>query len=162
MAATPNDQARVEQPAESSRNSRVPSMRELASKSLLEGIRSGIENLRAFTFACGGHVSCSHKAVYIGPFDIRFGTSGSGVTLSVPMHDSTSTQFGHLLSACQPATFGRGEETVLDPEYRKAGKLERTEFATTFCPYEAGIIDEIAQLMLPTNAQNKRKQGIKV
>ena len=61
-----------------------------------------------------------------------------------------------LLKHCQPATFGRGRGDVLDEPYRKAAKLDTTEFATTFCPYMAGIIDVVAQLLLPKVADDVR------
>ncbi|KAF8996746.1 hypothetical protein BDQ17DRAFT_1181614, partial [Cyathus striatus] len=37
-----------------------------------------------------------------------------------------------LFNACSPATFGRGGEDVLDPSYRKALKLDKSDFATNF------------------------------
>jgi hypothetical protein len=37
-----------------------------------------------------------------------------------------------LATACQPATFGRNNEDVLDESYRKAGKLDIPQFATSF------------------------------
>jgi hypothetical protein len=38
----------------------------------------------------------------------------------------------HLSDACQPATFGVNKEDVLDESYRKAGKMDVTDFATNF------------------------------
>ena len=37
-----------------------------------------------------------------------------------------------LLAKCEPATFGRDDQDVLDPEYRKAVKLDGDQFATNF------------------------------
>lgn len=54
-----------------------------------------------------------------------------------------------LVKDCQPATFGFGGEDVLDEEIRKAGKLEATEFSTSFSPYDYGIVDAVAQALLP-------------
>ncbi|KAF2431700.1 hypothetical protein EJ08DRAFT_696180 [Tothia fuscella] len=50
-----------------------------------------------------------------------------------------------LVSACQPATFGLNGKDVYDETYRKAIKLEVEQSSTDFCPYAAGIIDEISQ-----------------
>jgi hypothetical protein len=44
-----------------------------------------------------------------------------------------------LANACQPATFGRNTEDVLDESYRKAGKLDVTQFATSFDLQSTGI-----------------------
>ncbi|TFL04312.1 hypothetical protein BDV98DRAFT_312908 [Pterulicium gracile] len=42
----------------------------------------------------------------------------------------SSAEVADLVDACQPATFGRNDEDVLDESYRKAGKLEPSSFAT--------------------------------
>jgi hypothetical protein len=49
----------------------------------------------------------------------------------------------------EPATFSRGGEDVHDEIYRKALKLDPSRFSTNFCPYEKGIVDMIARLLLP-------------
>ena len=58
-----------------------------------------------------------------------------------------------LLKACAPATFGRKGEEVLDESYRKAVKLDNNQFCTSFNPHEVGIIDAIAQSILPAIAK---------
>lgn len=63
--------------------------------------------------------------------------------------------FSQLLEECEPASFGYKGEDVLDETYRKATKLDRSAFSVDFCPYELGIIDKIAQILLP-NAHTDR------
>ena len=58
-----------------------------------------------------------------------------------------------LLKACAPATFGKKGEEVLDESYRKAVKLDSDQFCTNFNPHEVGIVDAIAQSMLPAIAK---------
>ena len=58
-----------------------------------------------------------------------------------------------LLKACAPATFGKKGEEVLDESYRKAVKLDSDQFCTSFNPHEVGIVDAIAQGMLPAVAK---------
>jgi hypothetical protein len=70
--------------------------------------------------------------------------------------------FEHLLKACQPASFGRAGEAVFDEKYRKAGKLDRSQFATNFCPYEAGMVDVVTQLLVPQYSHDKHRRSIKV
>ena len=41
-------------------------------------------------------------------------------------------QLEHLAEACDPATFGVGGEDVYDETYRKAGKLDKNDFAIGF------------------------------
>ena len=58
-----------------------------------------------------------------------------------------------LLKACAPVTFGKKGEEVLDESYRKAVKLDSDQFCTSFNPHEVGIVDAIAQSMLPAIAE---------
>ena len=42
---------------------------------------------------------------------------------------------------------------MLDESYRKAVKLDSDQFCTSFNPHEVGIVDAIAQSMLPAIAK---------
>ncbi|KAF9044446.1 hypothetical protein BJ165DRAFT_1528981 [Panaeolus papilionaceus] len=53
-----------------------------------------------------------------------------------------------LSNACQPAPFGLGGENILDPSYRKAGKMDPASFATQFSPLNHGVVDVIKQDLL--------------
>lgn len=55
-----------------------------------------------------------------------------------------------LVKDCQPATFGLGGEDVYDETYRKALKLDTDAFCSTFDPHSLGIVDSIAQILLPS------------
>jgi hypothetical protein len=70
--------------------------------------------------------------------------------------DSELTQFSHvdlsrptgdelrdLSAACDPATFGVHNEDRFDESYRKAGKLDYSDFATRFHPMDSGLINII-------------------
>ncbi|KAH9923774.1 uncharacterized protein BXZ73DRAFT_50901, partial [Epithele typhae] len=48
-----------------------------------------------------------------------------------------------LAAACQPAMFGRGDETVLDETYRKAGKMDAHDFVMRFNVEETGLMRAI-------------------
>lgn len=75
---------------------------------------------------------------------------GEGRVLSLPPRAPQHTAaLEQLITACQPATFGRGGKDVYDETYRRAGALSAAEFMTDFCPYETGIIDVVTQLLLP-------------
>lgn len=43
---------------------------------------------------------------------------------------ATSEDLDFLVTACDPATFGRGDEDVYDESYRKAVKMDVSNFAT--------------------------------
>ncbi|KAK5170395.1 uncharacterized protein LTR77_004982 [Saxophila tyrrhenica] len=92
---------------------------------------------------------------------ICFGESSKCITVTFSRHGVSAEDLQQLVLACQPAPFGRGGEEVLDEGYRKAGKLDADAFTTSFCPYQAGIVDVIAQLLVPQTAQGKHTRSIK-
>ena len=72
--------------------------------------------------------------------------------LTLPLAVSTTSGTAaveELLKACEPATFGKKGEEVLDESYRKAIKLDSNQFSTSFSPHDVGILDVIAQSLLP-------------
>ncbi|KAK3328729.1 hypothetical protein B0H66DRAFT_532 [Apodospora peruviana] len=105
-------------------------------------------------FAVGGQIplagltdsgSNSHSHVSI-RWDTGTGNQCLKASLPVGEEDVASQHaFTQLLSACEPATFGRGNEDVLDESYRKAGKLDAERFSTDFNPYEYGVVDAISR-----------------
>jgi hypothetical protein len=58
-----------------------------------------------------------------------------------------------LLKNCEPATFGHKGKEALDESYRHAVKLDETQFCTSFSPYDVGIVDAVAQTLLPAVAR---------
>ncbi|PLB43732.1 hypothetical protein P170DRAFT_441188 [Aspergillus steynii IBT 23096] len=83
--------------------------------------------------------------------------------LSKPSHDDTPHILHELVASCDPASFGLGEKDVIDPAYRKAGKINPDQFATSFHPADFGILESIEQVLLPSisdeldNALRSRK-----
>lgn len=65
-----------------------------------------------------------------------------------------------LLHYCQPATFGVDGRDVLDEKYRKAAKLDTSEFSTNFHPHDCGILDSIQQILLPSTIRGAQGVGI--
>jgi hypothetical protein len=53
-----------------------------------------------------------------------------------------------LVEDCQPATIGFEGKNVLDEKIRKAGKLEASQFSTSFNPYDVGIVNTVAQAIV--------------
>jgi hypothetical protein len=49
-----------------------------------------------------------------------------------------------LVKACQPATFGVNRKDVLDESYRKAGKLDSSEFGINLHIENSGLLDHVA------------------
>ncbi|KIY63509.1 hypothetical protein CYLTODRAFT_359861 [Cylindrobasidium torrendii FP15055 ss-10] len=57
--------------------------------------------------------------------------------------NATPEELQNLISACDAAPFGRGNETVMDESYRKALKLELAQFSLPFELIETGIVNKI-------------------
>ncbi|KAF2672090.1 hypothetical protein BT63DRAFT_452584 [Microthyrium microscopicum] len=108
------------------------------------------------TYAIGGSVKVKAEPgpKVCPPIVIRWDTSNptrlGPPKVSLPLDASLSESFQKLVHECQPATFAKEGEEVYNEEYRKAGKLDETAFSTNFCPYSLGIVDTIAQALLPT------------
>ncbi|KAJ8456149.1 hypothetical protein ONZ45_g18807 [Pleurotus djamor] len=60
----------------------------------------------------------------------------------------TVTDIPALVLACEPAPFGRNNENVLDDDYRKAGKLDVTNFSLNFDLSSTGILEKIKKELL--------------
>lgn len=75
--------------------------------------------------------------------------------LTFPSHAGAraTSAIDDLLKDSAPASFGRHGVVVLDETYGKAAKLDNTQFSTNFSPYEFGIVDSIAKVLLPGNAE---------
>ncbi|KAJ8453804.1 hypothetical protein ONZ45_g19562 [Pleurotus djamor] len=77
---------------------------------------------------------------------------------SVDLLNPTDEKLELLTDACEPASFGRNHEDILDETYRKAGKLDVSDFAinrSTLTYAEPGL----SQRYAPASSQ---KIGISV
>ena len=61
---------------------------------------------------------------------------------------STPEQLDQLAAECVPATFGRGNQDVYDESYRKALKMDASNFAVQFDPASSGLIKTIERNLL--------------
>ena len=81
--------------------------------------------------------------------------------LVFPLEPNTSGNLEQLVKDCQPATFGYKGKDIYDETYRKASKLDASAFSSTLNPYELGIIDAIAQILLPSVKDANNMRGIR-
>lgn len=100
------------------------------------------------------------------PVDLRWDPLDNAVParqtkLTFPLTSETEDNLAQLLRDMQPATFGRGGEDVYDEGYRKAAKLDPSRFSSTFSPYELGIVDTVAQVLLPTLRHAKLPRAVR-
>ena len=53
-----------------------------------------------------------------------------------------------LSAACDPASFGHGQQTVFDETYRKARKLDTSRFASMIDIHSSGIAQHVSNELL--------------
>ena len=107
----------------------------------------------AATFACGGTlatkispVAQTPNSLPPSPFLFYEDKRGQAHRLNFP---ASTQDMEHLSSVCEPATFGRNMEDVLDTEYRSAWKLDNTKFSCSLHPADYDVVEVIRQLLFP-------------
>ncbi|KAI0806929.1 hypothetical protein C8Q74DRAFT_23812 [Fomes fomentarius] len=80
---------------------------------------------------------------------------GREIARKVDLSNATTDQMDHLAAECQPATFGRNDEDVLDETYRKAGKMDVEDFMLGFDVERAGLIDVVRTCLFPGEEETK-------
>ena len=121
-------------------------------------------------FCCGGTVQidaargCIYKHITVDTeplvsppvvirWDLPSGKAIRKMTLPAVQGAGQTPAISELLKDCSPATFGHMGREVLDQSYRQAVKLDSHQFCTSFSPHDFGIIDAIAQTLLPEITQ---------
>ncbi|KAH7887350.1 hypothetical protein F5I97DRAFT_1859695 [Phlebopus sp. FC_14] len=66
----------------------------------------------------------------------------------IDLSKATDDELESLARACQPAKFGRNDEDVYDESYRKAWKMDQSDYMTGFNAHEAGLVDVIRSELL--------------
>ncbi|KAL3469173.1 hypothetical protein BJX99DRAFT_241925 [Aspergillus californicus] len=155
-------------PSSDDREKSIESCRQL--RSFIEGERA------AASFSCGGSIplvvdigsetgkKASDPLSVSAPVNIFWGKKDNStahkLTLPVGLSDTDTNvkTLRRLVADCDPASFGRGEKDVIDPEYRKAGQINVDEFATSFHPADFGILEIVGQVLLPSISDEKDNQ----
>ena len=128
--------------------------------------------LSTSNFACGGSLKISTQETGTStnspsilrsptnpPIVLRWDSEKGGCKTQFPPNDNSIdpsySNLADLVRDCSPATFGHEGKDVLDEQYRKAAKLDNTQFSTNFNPHDSGIIAAITQVLLPSFAKPK-------
>ena len=69
--------------------------------------------------------------------------------------DTTEAELKKLADACQPASFGRNDQNVFDPSYRKALKLDEKHFSPKIDLIESGIVNNVKNALLEGDNASK-------
>lgn len=86
-----------------------------------------------------------------GAVKLDYPADGALAQLSFPA-SAEDGAFQALVASCKPASFGKGTETVLDPNYRRALVLDPGAFLTSFSVAEHGLLSQVQRLMMPEAA----------
>ena len=141
----------------------------LVNKGLLRQLKAAVTAQQA-AFCCGGTIQidaardCIHEHVTVDTeplvsppviirWDLPSGKAIRKMTLPTVQKARRTSAISELLKDCSPATFGHKGQEVLDPSYRQAVKLDSHQFCTSFSPHDFGIMDAIAQTLVPEVAQ---------
>lgn len=151
----------------------------IAESPLFQELRDSVaKETVSFTFTCGGTIPITtddpHRLTDSGllpltssrPIDLRWDSQdetvlGRQTKITFPLEPATKGNLEQLIKDMQPATFGMGGRDVYDESYRKATKLDTTRFSSTFNPYELGIVDTIAQTLLPTLRHSQQTRAVR-
>ncbi|KAK1593710.1 uncharacterized protein LY79DRAFT_658873 [Colletotrichum navitas] len=87
-------------------------------------------------------------------WDSRDQAHGRKAAFPVQKTEEAQVAFARLVDDCQPATFGRNEQEVLDETYRKAGKMDETAF-------KHGIIDTVLQSLARVDKSSNVNRGVR-
>ncbi|KAJ5703223.1 hypothetical protein N7488_010771 [Penicillium malachiteum] len=102
-----------------------------------------------------------------GPVTIRWdsGIDRSNVQkISFPAPESqiaTTNRLALLLEDCEPATFGRGSEEVLDKSYRLASKMDVQHFSCDFSPHDNGVMEKVRQALAFRDYTGNSHRGLR-
>jgi len=126
---------------------------------------------RQASFACGGSIPIRDPdvisrararrrplpdAVSSEPITLRWDSAARNVpshhtTLVFPLEDETEDNLAQLLSDMADGSAGE-ERDIFQQTSGRTLNLDPAAFSTTFDPYRLGIVDTIAQVLLPTAA----------
>jgi hypothetical protein len=149
---------------------------------LLSSLDEAITQYEASSnFSCGGSIkriygACWSTGTRYGDFtskkktikcapitvrwDVKAGDSKKITFDPAPFYRQWEPTLNDLVQGCAPATFGFDGKDVFDDTVRKAGKLEASQFSTNFNPYDYGIVDTIAQQLLPSIVRAGRQPAV--
>jgi hypothetical protein len=77
--------------------------------------------------------------------------------ITFPISNSKEEVLEQLVKDYKPALFRLGGKDILDETIRKIGKLESSEFLTSFNPCDFSIMDAIVQAFLPSIVRPRSK-----
>lgn len=75
--------------------------------------------------------------------------------ISLARNAASVEELERLVAACQPATFGFNNADVLDESVRKAGKLDKSDFAINLDIMASGLLEEVNTALFGWETQRR-------
>ncbi len=110
--------------AESLSTEKVLSLEDTAEKLLVEGLGKMAKDTHG-TFSCGGELTSLEQVQLV--FENK-----TGALCKLLFPGLSDAEIQQLLEACSIASFGLGDQLVIDTSYRNSLKLDPEHFATSF------------------------------
>lgn len=160
-----------------SQSSQTHVARDPVTAGLLDQLRQELGKQTEKTiFTCGGTIPITRSGQALASNDTKNSTSepvtirwdpakpetpASQAKLVLPLAGDSQKNLEKLIGDLEPASFGYHGKDVFDETYRQALKMDTNRFASTFNPYESGIIDGIAQVLLPSTPESDLRRGVR-
>ena len=93
-------------------------------------------------FCCGGKLQPAQSRVHL-----NYEIDGEIEKIVLPGADAAALT--KLVSASSVASFGKGNQQVIDLSYRNSHEIVPDKLTTLFCPYNTNILREIETVMVP-------------
>lgn len=142
-------------------------------QALLDGIQKTLcQGASEVLFSVGGKINLTNDtppdAIHGKRDPVRiYWTSGAGENhprmMSFPTTEprvATTEPLAQLLKDCEPATFGRGNQEVLDEDYRQASKMDVQRFASDYSPYENRVMEKVSQALAFRDVGHNSHRGL--
>jgi hypothetical protein len=128
---------------------------------MLDDLRPVFQGGHGGNWCVGGSIAVEgggdfpSSSVRVPPIIIRFDKpDGSTSKVQFPLVEKRSgSGFQELLRACTPSALGRSEGS------ERVGELDVQNFSTDFHPHDCGIIDTIAQTLIPGIERSRLEKG---
>ncbi|RXW16208.1 hypothetical protein EST38_g9649 [Candolleomyces aberdarensis] len=125
---------------------------ESTSNAVLEDLKTNVLNVVAPSF-CSGTLPLDRS---LGSLFFKRGDGSDPGMIDFANVGLQDGDIQKLVDVCQQATFGRGDQDVLDESYRKAWKLDTSEFSTQFDIIRSGVMNIIHDQLLHYEKNNMK------
>ncbi|RUS15985.1 hypothetical protein BC937DRAFT_91729 [Endogone sp. FLAS-F59071] len=113
------------------------------SLNLVQQLSDNVQGFKS-VFSCNGAVTPQHLKLF-------YKEKSPSTKVYAQSFPCSGEALEPLLNLCEPATFGKGHETVLDKDYRNALHLDPSKFGLNFMPSQFGILEQVRRYMMPSN-----------